>query len=314
MKEPLVSIIIPTYNRIDSLKIALDSALKQNYDNLEIVVSDDCSTDGTDVFISKYLDNPKIKYFRNEMNLQFAGNHRQAIMNYAKGEYGLILSDDDYLINSEFVSKAVIELERNQNLSFIGTSFQVLFKKTNKKKVYNTDFPKVMNGKEYLIQRLKPNGFIFFIGSVVFRMKNAISLNPFNVENPAADGEFIDKLSLLGDIGFLNIISVCYSIHENNWSKRIIDLDKRIKEFDCPLRVIAFANDIKVYDKRLEEYKIDFEKKSAIKIYKDIFYHFSLNFKLLKKARLKIKDKTGSSYFNPINILISIIKFKLLGF
>ena len=53
-EKPLVSVGIPTYNRVDWLKGAIDSVLNQNYSNIDIVVCDNASTDGTEKFMQEY--------------------------------------------------------------------------------------------------------------------------------------------------------------------------------------------------------------------------------------------------------------------
>ena len=64
--QPLVTIGIPTYNRADGyLKEALESALRQTYENVEIIVSDNCSTDHTDVLVANYKD-PRLKYVKHQ--------------------------------------------------------------------------------------------------------------------------------------------------------------------------------------------------------------------------------------------------------
>jgi len=64
---PLVSVIIPAYNCKDFIVKALESILQQDYSNLEILVSDDCSTDNTKTIIDSYSDS-RIKVFHNEKN------------------------------------------------------------------------------------------------------------------------------------------------------------------------------------------------------------------------------------------------------
>jgi glycosyltransferase involved in cell wall biosynthesis len=54
--EPLVSVIIPTYNRVDYLKLALKSVIKQTYKNIEIIVVDDGSTDNTAEIVASFND------------------------------------------------------------------------------------------------------------------------------------------------------------------------------------------------------------------------------------------------------------------
>jgi glycosyltransferase involved in cell wall biosynthesis len=61
-EDKLVSILIPTYNSIKFVKPTIDSCLNQKYNNLEILISDDCSTDGTFEYLSQlYLNNKRVK-------------------------------------------------------------------------------------------------------------------------------------------------------------------------------------------------------------------------------------------------------------
>jgi glycosyltransferase involved in cell wall biosynthesis len=66
---PLVSIAIPTYNRADCyLRQSLESALRQTYPKVEILVSDNCSGDDTEEFVTGIADR-RLKYFRHERNI-----------------------------------------------------------------------------------------------------------------------------------------------------------------------------------------------------------------------------------------------------
>ncbi|NIV34817.1 MAG: glycosyltransferase, partial [Anaerolineae bacterium] len=65
---PLVTVAIPTYNRADSyLRYALESAVNQTYGNVEVIVSDNCSTDGTEQVVRDFSA-PCLRYFRHAEN------------------------------------------------------------------------------------------------------------------------------------------------------------------------------------------------------------------------------------------------------
>ncbi|MGE6964112.1 glycosyltransferase [Bacillus thuringiensis] len=92
---PLVSVIIPTYNRVQYFKIALESALSQSYKNIEIIVVDDSTNSETEHLIQMYLHRyPSIKYYRNSKNIGGALNFIKGYQ-YCKGEYINFLMDDD---------------------------------------------------------------------------------------------------------------------------------------------------------------------------------------------------------------------------
>ena len=94
VKYPLVSIIIPTFNRSDMLGEALNSALNQNYKNYEIIIVDDGSNDGTSKAVKNFIS-PQVHYIRN--NHEGVAQARNSGIQVAKGDYILWLDDDDLL-------------------------------------------------------------------------------------------------------------------------------------------------------------------------------------------------------------------------
>jgi len=93
--NPLVSILIPSYNRANYLGFAIDSALKQTYKNIEIIVHDDASTDGTCELLKQYCD-LRLRIIRTENNHGMLGGWNY-IVTKAKGEYIKFLASDDLL-------------------------------------------------------------------------------------------------------------------------------------------------------------------------------------------------------------------------
>lgn len=86
---PLVTIAIPTYNRANLyLTQAIESAINQTYPNLEIIISDNCSTDDTEMVIRSFKD-PRIRYFRQEKNIG-GNNNFNFCLKQARGEYFFI--------------------------------------------------------------------------------------------------------------------------------------------------------------------------------------------------------------------------------
>lgn len=92
---PLVSVLIPTYNRPHYFEKALCSVLEQTYPNIEIIVGDDSTNDETEKVLQKYLcDHLNIIYIKNRSTL---GQFENALMLFheANGEYINFLMDDD---------------------------------------------------------------------------------------------------------------------------------------------------------------------------------------------------------------------------
>jgi glycosyltransferase involved in cell wall biosynthesis len=115
-EQPLVSVVVPTYNRTTYLETALASAVRQTYRNLEILVADDASRE--DVFgavIAKFAADPRIKYHRNPSNLGMGMNTWQALAR-ASGKYVANLHDDDAW-EPDFLTSLVPPLENDDSLS-----------------------------------------------------------------------------------------------------------------------------------------------------------------------------------------------------
>ncbi len=112
--QPLVSIITPTYNRPEYLKAALSSAVQQTYQNIEIIVSDNCSPQNPQSLIDSFGDS-RIRFFRNQSNLGMFANTMSAFKK-ARGKYVASLLDDD-MWEKDFLAKLVPALESNSNLA-----------------------------------------------------------------------------------------------------------------------------------------------------------------------------------------------------
>lgn len=121
---PLVSIAIPTYNRADGyLREALQSALAQSYGNLEIIVSDNCSTDGTPNYVQR-IGSERIRYFRQPKPLSPNGNFNFCLAN-AKGCYFLLLHDDD-AIDHDYIETCMKAANHSPNYALIRTGTRLI--------------------------------------------------------------------------------------------------------------------------------------------------------------------------------------------
>ena len=95
---PLVSIFMPVFNQEPYIAAALDSALRQTYKNIEIVISDDCSQDSTPMIVAEYAKkfHEKIKFY-NLSNENLGDRHFQLLLNKCKGQYVCMFAGDDIM-------------------------------------------------------------------------------------------------------------------------------------------------------------------------------------------------------------------------
>jgi glycosyltransferase involved in cell wall biosynthesis len=109
VKQPQVSVVIPTYNRAAYLREAIESVLAQQYPPAEIVVSDNASSDNTAEVVAFFDDN-RIRYHRQPANVGMTANWQTAI-SLARHTYVAPLSDDDCYL-PEHLANGIEALER----------------------------------------------------------------------------------------------------------------------------------------------------------------------------------------------------------
>ncbi len=115
------SIIIPTYNRGERIKNTLLSALGQDYQNYEVIVVDDGSTDNTEEVI-KSFNHPKLTYYKKENAERAAARNYGA--EHANGEYVTFLDSDDILYPS-FLENANEAIQKNANPEFLHLGYEL---------------------------------------------------------------------------------------------------------------------------------------------------------------------------------------------
>lgn len=92
-RSPLISVVIATYNMGQYLPLALDSALRQSYPSLDVIVVDDGSTDDSVEALRPFLDDPRVRYIRQENAGQASAKNRG--IGEARGELVAFLDADD---------------------------------------------------------------------------------------------------------------------------------------------------------------------------------------------------------------------------
>lgn len=96
---PKLSFVIPTFNRVAWVGQAIESCLGQAEQDIEVVVVDDASTDGTDELLEHYNNNPRVKLIRNEEN-KGAGVSRNIGAEAASSEIIVVMDSDDLCIDT----------------------------------------------------------------------------------------------------------------------------------------------------------------------------------------------------------------------
>ena len=139
--QPLVSIGIPTYNRAELLKRSIESALSQNYTNVEVIVSDNASIDETETVCRSYgSQDGRLNYIRQSSNLGPAANFAE-VLKYASGQFFMWLGDDDW-IDAAYISSCVQHLRSDPTFTLVsGTAkYYRMGQKAYDGKIFNLSY------------------------------------------------------------------------------------------------------------------------------------------------------------------------------
>lgn len=132
-----VSVIVPVYNTEKYLKNCIDSLLKQNFEDYEIIVINDLSPGNAEKIIKSYNDK-KIVYIKNKTN-KGIGYNRNLGIKKAKGEYVCFIDSDDY-VKEDFISK-MYNYSKENNLDLCVCDYVNVDEEGNKLKEFNlSDF------------------------------------------------------------------------------------------------------------------------------------------------------------------------------
>ena len=118
--RPLVSVIVPTYNRADFLVVAIKSILRQTYSNLELIIISDASPDNTTEVVNSFEDE-RIRYFELEKNLKLPSAVRNVGISKAQGEFIAFCDDDDFW-REDRLEKQIKCFEKRHTIDMIATN------------------------------------------------------------------------------------------------------------------------------------------------------------------------------------------------
>lgn len=219
--KPLVSFCILTYNQPNYIGDAITGALSQTYSPLEIIISDDCSTDNTfDIvtnFVKDYNGPHTIVLNRNENNLGIAKHCNKVLYELANGEILLLAGGDDVSL-PERTEVSVNTFMKNSNimsLSFDSKQVDEDLKPLEENIEYN-GLTSILNLQDYL---LFGDWYIFGGESRAIRREVVKKFPPLSLVNAEDIFIFIRSL-MLGEIAFIRKPLVLRRIHKKNESNK----------------------------------------------------------------------------------------------
>jgi len=248
-----------TYNRADVLPRSLDSLLSQTYQNFELIINDDCSTDETKKISKKYeKKDPRVRYVRNEKNLKYAGNNNAAI-DRAKGKYvGLVHDGDVY--EESLVEKWVSALEEHPSAAFVFQGHYNL--ETGESHTHG--YRPLVNGDDLLETMLLQWGSPVF-GIAMVRKSSVEAVGPFDTSFPRrADVDMWMRLLDEYNAAYVDEPLVHYAPREEGHELDVNVWESMKEKYDIRKKNI----DIHFEKEKIEKYKyIRKLKFDSIKLY-----------------------------------------------
>ena len=143
-QSQLISVIIPTYNRVGLLERSVKSVLSQTYTNLELLIIDDGSNDATEEFV-KGLSDKRIRYYRNERNMGSAASRNRGA-SLAGGELLAFQDDDDEWLPNKLMR--LMEVWKNEGSAETGMIYHEMQEQGASTFIPSKDFPLEWKSKE----------------------------------------------------------------------------------------------------------------------------------------------------------------------
>ncbi len=201
---PKISVVIPVYNSARYLPECLDSILAQDFRDLEILIADDGSTDGSLEIIKSYAQkDSRIRWWQNEKNLGLTGNHN-AVMHAARGEFIKFVHQDDKILHPSALAKMLEPFERDASVSLVGTASELINSKSQALAVRNY-FRKngTLDGKDVIVKCLEENKNILGEPTLVMFRKSQASRGFDSRYRQIVDMEFWFHLLEQGRFAYL---------------------------------------------------------------------------------------------------------------
>lgn len=250
---PSVTLILLTYNQEDFVEDAVKSVIKQDYENLEVIISDDNSVDKTFKIISDTIkltsSGKNIILNRNEKNLGLTA-HFNKVLRMANGEIIVVAAGDDISLPNR-VARSVEILLEHQDVSFVSFNEELIDNEGNL--LYTgkrVDFKglKKFNLSDFISRKTSP----FSGASRAFRREVYDCFGDLMNDCPTEDTPYLLRGLMLGKGAISSEIAIQYRRHDNNLSKpsslALMDIDAITKQYQVDIQAAVSRRKISESD------------------------------------------------------------------
>ena len=285
--NPLVSVIIPSYNHAQYIECAIDSIKMQTYENWELIIIDDGSKDNTHEILGQMPSDKRITIVLNKDNQKQSKRLNQAIA-ISRGEFISILGSDDWFIKEKLEKQVNLFANLSEEYGVVYSSGYRYFEDLNKTVEVNTN-SNMRSGD--ILKELLTEPFFIYPASNLIR-KTCLIEYPFDVTYSAEGEAIFFKIAMKYKYAFINEPLVTMREHSYNIGgdiQRMLEENIRYREElfnhkDFPVKLLKYKGKIlgKIYKLKGWEYirlKKDYIKGkqalvNAIKVNKLLLFDF----------------------------------------
>ena len=282
MKEK-VDILLATYNGEKYLEEQIESILNQTYENIQIIISDDCSKDKTREILKKYEQNDKITIYYQEQNLGYVKNFEFLLNKVESNLY--MLSDQDDVWKKEKVEKTVEKLQKDDldlvfgDLEVVDKDLNTLYKSYNKYMHLTHKIEKYY--KDYRLQYL----YNCMTGCTMLSKKEWLDkILPFPLDSKYVIHDYWIGLiiALNGKVGYLSKPYILYRQHGENGvgakkaSEEFNEL-KKIRDLSIDIKIGIFETYVK--NEKIFNEKLRKQNKEALEYFRMLKTKQNFNFR-----------------------------------
>ena len=302
-----VDVLIATYNGEKYIKEQIESILSQTYQNIQLIISDDCSTDKTREILKQYEQSDKIKIFYQEKNLGYIKNF-DFLLNQVESDL-YMLSDQDDVWKPEKIEKSVEKLKKENldlvfgDLEAVDENLNTIYESFDKYMKLDRKIKKCIGS--YKLQYL----YNCITGCTILSKKeylNKILPLPTNSKYMVHDYWIGLIVSLNGKIGYINEKYIKYRQHSNNQvglGKETYKFKKlnQVRNLFIEVKLGIFETYVQNEDRFPENLRI--QNRQALDYYKSLKNKKNFNFKNWTLFYKLYKDETFMYFIENFIIL-----------
>jgi len=238
LKRSCVSICIPAFNCAQYIERTIRSVLNSTYSKLELIISDDGSTDGT-IDIVKGIKDKRIRVIENSYHLGVPNNWNRTLR-YASGEFiGLLNHDDIY--GQFWLTFAVNVLKKHPNIGWVATAFYII-NENDEAISFVSRFPETRQYsiKEAFLCVAKLNG----LGpGYIVRRQVLENIGCYDKDaGPSADNDLFLRISSKYPLYYSNKPHTCWRKHKNNLTHKWRPVDQAVYGFKKLNKIFSYSN------------------------------------------------------------------------